>query len=288
MALDLGFKQRLVLPLIKGTTDFASFKVSSPYDESYPGPGPGFFLSPDADASAEEQEKALNSKDLISIVGKKINTPFLVGLFSFCYLDHDRMDGCHFCFKAQRLREYLGLSSGGNGFDVIKALKELEHVRVVSSKVMVIENLTFSNGLIHFYSLYLFELIMCVSGYEVAGSRYTSAVDSRMVGHGRYTAAKEVVLVLASLAARRGTFNGGCAQISLNRLLQSCPTFGNTFRELHNSSANRLLKNTLTKAVELFDKFCWFPDKKVSVVLPDKINRFELRHCVTVIVKEDI
>ncbi len=286
MALD--FKQRLVLPLVKGTTDFASFKVSCPYDESYPGPGPGFFLSPDADASAEEQEKALNPKDLISIVGKKVNAPFLVGLFSFCYLDHDRMDGYHFCFKPQRLREYLNLSSGGNGFDVVKALKELEHVRVVSSNRSVIEDVRFADGLVYFYSLYLYDLILCVATYKVSGSRYTSAVDSRIVGYGRYTAAKEVVLVLAQLVARRGTFNGGCAQISLNRLLQSCPTFGNTFRELHDSSANRLLKNTLTKAVELFNKFCWFPDKKVSIVLPEKINRFELRHCVTVIVKEDI
>ena len=222
------------------------------------------------------------------IVGCKINTPFLVGLFSFCYLqDSEVRDGSRFKVSISELKDYLSLSSGGKGFDVVSVMRDMDDIfgyTLYNGCYPLFSDVSCSDGVLTFESKYFAYMICYLILYKDSkkGSMYCSAVSSSIVS-GRKTAAKEVVFVLAGLSARRVE---GCAGISLKTLLKSCPRFAYGFTQLHNSDANRYIKSTLSEAVELFEAYCYYPDKKVTIKLPKVVNRFSLQEQVLLCIRK--
>lgn len=267
-----------MLLAVRGLVDAFSFKITKP--ESV------VCLMTKADYSEQDKAAMLNPDDYLSNFSVKMNTPFLIGLFSFCYLNVDvARKGTRFSIKVSDLKKYLSLSSGGRGFDVVGAVKEFESVYgyIKGQDIHpIVSDVVYDAGVLSFDSLYFAFLIYYMKTQIKAGPMYCSAVSSDIVG-GRFTAAKEIAVVLANIVARKSK---GVCSISLNRLLQRCPTFGARFKELSDSEANRYLKITLDEAKDAFKAYCFFKGVKVSVTLPPTINRFELRHEVYMSIKK--
>lgn len=278
----LKIKSRLSLPVARGMLDAFSFNETHE-DSLCSLVNP---CSPCSHAPLSIYDMGNGNK----IVGCKINTPFLVGLFSFCYLQDSKVrKGTKFEVSVSELKEYLSLSSGGKGFCLEIEMLDFEKIQAFIQNigyVPLFSDVGVTLGVLHFESQYFTYLIYYLDRYKESkkGSLYCSAVNSSIVS-GRKTAAKEVVLVLAGLAARRVD---GCAGISLKTLLKSCPRFAYGFAQLHNSDANRYLKNTLNDAVELFESYCYYPDKKVTIKLPEVINRFNLQEQVLVSIRKAV
>ena len=271
-------KKWLVLLAVRGLVDAFSFKITKP--ESV--------VCLMSKAAYSEQDKAamLNPDDYLSNFSVKMNTPFLIGLFSFCYLNAEvARKGTRFSIKVNDLKKYLSLSSGGRGFDVIGAVRDFESVYgyIEGQDIhQIVSDIAYDAGVLSFDSVYFAFLIYYIETQVKTGPMYCSAVSSDIVG-GRFTAAKEVAVVLANIVARKSK---GVCSISLNRLLQRCPTFGARFKELSDSEANRYLKRTLEDGKAAFKTYCFFKGVKVSVALPSTINRFELRHEVYMTIKK--
>ncbi len=270
-------KKLLVLLAVRGLVDAFSFKITKP--ESV------VCLMSKAAYSECDKAAMLNPDDYLSTFNIKMNTPFLMGLFSFCYLNAEvARKGTRFSIKVNDLKRYLSLSSGGRGFDVVGAVKDFESIYgyIEGQEIHpIVSDIACDAGVLSFDSVYFAFLIYYMETQIKAGPMYSSAVSSDIVG-GRFTAAKEVAVVLANIVARKSK---GVCSISLNRLLQRCPTFGARFKELSDSEANRYLKRTLEDGKAAFNTYCFFKGVKVSVVLPT-INRFELRHEVYMTIKK--
>lgn len=273
----MEIKKRLVIPLVKGTLDAFGFKITN---------ADSIMCLIDLNVSPEGFPCIFKELDMVSILSVKIHTPFLVGLFSYCFLKEvDIRDGTFFEVRVSELKEYLSLSSGGKGFDVVEAVKELAPIQGdIKGRGMfsLFSDISYEKGILRFNSVYFAFLICHIMTYEERGSLYTSAISSDIVA-GKQIAAKEVVFVVTSIAVRRGR---GEAHITLNRLLQRCPTFGARFKELHSSDANRLIKSTLEEASALLKKYCYFPGKKVSLDISGIGGRFELGRKVRIIIEE--
>lgn len=271
-------KKWLVLLAVRGLVDAFSFKITKP--ESV--------VCLMSKAAYSEQEKAtmLNPDDYLSNFNVKMNTPFLMGLFSFCYLNTEvARKGTRFSIKVNDLKRYLSLSSGGRGFDVVGAVKKFESVYgyIEGQGIRpIVSNISYDAGVLSFDSVYFAFLIYYMETQVKAGPKYCSSVKSEIVC-GRFAAAKEIAVVLANIVARKSK---GVCSISLNRLLQRCPSFGARFKELSDSEANRYLKRTLEDGKAAFKTYCFFKGVKVSVALPSRINRFELRHEVYMTIKK--
>lgn len=271
-------KMWLVLLAVRGLVDAFYFKITKP--ESV------VCLMSKAAYSEHDKAAMLNPDDYLSNFSVKMNTLFLIGLFSFCYLNVDvARKGTRFSIKVSDLKKYLSLSSGGRGFDVIGAVKDFESVYgyIEGQDIHpIVSDVVYDAGVLSFDSVYFAFLIYYIETQVKTGPMYCSAVSSDIVA-GRFTAAKEIAVVLANICARKSK---GVCSISLNRLLQRCPTFGARFKELSDSEANRYLKRTLEEAKETFKTYCFFKGVKVSVALPSTINRFELRHEVVMNIKK--
>ena len=271
-------KKWLVLLAVCGLVDAFSFKITKP--ESV------VCLMPKAAYSEQDKASMLNPDDYLSNFSVKINTPFLMGLFSFCYLNAaTARKGTRFSLKVSDLKRYLSLSSGGRGFNVVGAVKDFESIYgyIEGQEVLpIVSDISCDAGVLSFDSVYFAFLIYYMETQIKVGPKYCSAVSSDIVG-GRFTAAKEVAVVLANIVARKSK---GVCSISLNRLLQRCPTFGARFKELSDSEANRYLKRTLEDGKAAFKTYCFFKGVKVRVALPSTINRFELRHKVYMTIKK--
>lgn len=271
-------KKWLVLLAVRGLVDAFSFKITKP--ESV------VCLMSKVAYSEQDKVAMLNPDDYLSNFSVKMNTPFLMGLFSFCYLNADvARKGTRFSIKVNDLKRYLSLSSGGRGFDVVGAVKGFESVYgyIKGQEARpIVSDITYDAGVLSFDSVYFAFLIYYMKTQIKTGPMYCSAVSSDIVG-GRFTAAKEIVVVLANICARKSK---GVCSISLNRLLQRCPTFGARFKELSDSEANRYLKRTLEEGKEVFKAYCFFKGVRVSIMLPSTINRFELRHEVYMNIKK--
>lgn len=278
----LKIKKRLSLPVARGILDALSFNIT--HDDS----DCSLISSCNPCSPAPMSLYILESGE--KLIGCKLNTPFIIGVFSFCYLqDADVRKGTKFEVSMSELKEYLSLSSGGKGFDVVAAMRDIDDMWGITRYRGVhrlFSDVSCSDGVLSFESQYFAYLISYLDAYQKAekGSLYCSAVSSSIVS-GRKTAAKEVVLVLAGLAARRVE---GCAGISLKTLLMSCSSFAYGFTQLDNSDANRYLKRTLSDAVELFESYCYYPDKKVTIKLPEVINRFNLQEQVLVSIRKAV
>lgn len=271
-------KKWLVLLAVRGLVDAFSFKITK--SESV------VCLMSKAVYSEQDKAVMLNPDDYLSNFSVKMNTPFLMGLFSFCYLNAETArKGIRFSIKVNDLKRYLSLSSGGRGFDVVGAVKDFESVYgyIEGQDVLpIVSDIAYDAGVLSFDSVYFAFLIYYMETQTKTGPKYCSAVSSD-IASGRFTAAKEIAVVLANICARKSK---GVCSISLNRLLQRCPTFGARFKELSDSEANRYLKRTLEDGKAAFKIYCFFKGVKVSVALPSTINRFELRHEVYMTIKK--
>lgn len=271
------FKKWLVLLSVRGLVDAFSFKITKP--ESV------VCLMSKAAYSVQDKVAMLNPNDYLSNFNVKMNSPFLLGLFSFCYLNGNvARKGTRFSIKVNDLKRYLSLSSGGRGFDVIGTVKEFESVYgyIEGQEILpIVSDIVYNGGVLSFDSVYFAFLIYYMETQVKAGPKYCSAVSSDIAG-GRFTAAKEIAVVLANICARKSK---GVCSISLNRLLQRCPTFGARFQELSDSDGNRYLKRTLEDGKAAFKTYCFFKGIRVSIALPSTINRFELRHEVYMTIK---
>lgn len=271
-------KKLLVLLAVRGLVDAFSFKITKP--ESV------VCLMSKAAYSEQDKVAMLNPDDYLSTFNIKMNTPFLMGLFSFCYLNAEvARKGTRFSIKVNDLKKYLSLSSGGRGFDVIGAVRDFESVYgyIEGQDIhQIVSDIAYDAGVLSFDSVYFAFLIYYIETQVKTGPMYCSAISSDIVC-GRFTAAKEVAVVLANIVARKSK---GVCSISLNRLLQRCPIFGARFKELSDSEANRYLKRTLKAGKAAFKTYCFFKGAKVSIALPSTINRFELRHEVVMTIKK--
>ncbi len=271
-------KKWLVLLAVRGLVDAFSFKITKP--ESV------VCLMSKAAYSEQDKANMLNPNDYLSNFSVKMNTPFLMGLFSLCYLNAGTTrKGVRFSMKVNNLKKYLSLSSGGRGFDVVGAVKDFESVYgyIEGQEVLsIVSDIAYDAGVLSFDSVYFAFLIYYMETQIKAGPMYCSAIRAD-IASGRFTAAKEIAVVLANIVARKSK---GVCSISLNRLLQRCPTFGARFKELSDSEANRYLKRTLEDVKSAFRTYCFFKGAKVSIALPSTINRFELRHEVYMTIKK--
>ena len=168
----------LVLLAVRGLVDAFSFKITKP--ESV------VCLMPKAAYSEQDKAAMLNPDDYLSNFSIKMNTPFLMGLFSFCYLNAGTArKGIRFSIKINDLKRYLSLSSGGRGFDVVGAVKDFESVYgyIEGQEVLpIISDIACDAGVLSFDSVYFAFLIYYMGTQIKAGPKYCSAVASDIVG----------------------------------------------------------------------------------------------------------
>lgn len=279
----------LVLPTKSGTLDAFSFNRVHGDSQFWLSTSP-FPPVPTSPFPPVPLLKKVNSMEQIN--GADINTKFLTGLFSYCYITHNNMSSCTFTVNIHELMVYPGLSCGSKSFDVYRGIRDLGNFWGVINNhngYKLISDIVRDKNTVTFNSFYFHILILYMKykseDTEVRSSFYTSIVKSEIVKC-KNKSAVEIVLVLSRLIARRGTFAGGASHLSVGKLLAQCPTLAHRIKNSVGGRKNYVLRTAWDTALGYIDEFVKYSALKITV--HDVLKTECLREVINISVKSGI
>lgn len=214
-----------------------------------------------------------------------INNVFILGLFSYIYLNQNIYYEKQWQFRTEDLRSFFAYSRGGKSFDIKSELLKLNQVEfwwkdssvnklaevAIIGRKTIVTSVYFSNLAKAMRALSEVE-ITTKSGYVIRRHRssYVSLVKASIVSDSN-KAAIEIVIEICKLVERRGTHFSGVAHLSIRTLIDRCATLRDKLSTATtNSRKNQILRDDFSRALLLLEKetslYDAYLDMKVCVV----------------------
>ena len=200
----------------------------------------------------------------------EINTPIIISLFSYIYLNHFSADtNSTWSFKTSGYKKYLGYKEGSKSKDLYSQLSDLSSLKYYYAELPQGQavSVTFNDTktIMTVRSKYFEELytaMKAVSGvYNRHGHKtdsglpsYTSMIKASILKE-RNIGAAEIVFELCKLISRRGPLDEKqFAHISMLTLVNRCPSL-HRIKDMSTKEGNRVFRETLKKAFELLEMY---------------------------------
>lgn len=202
-----------------------------------------------------------------------LKSTFVMGVYSFLYMNYNTYDSNSYIFNTEDLRLYLGYSRGGKSRDIKSDLLNLNNLTAYAkgetiplAEVHIEKSLTYLRS-DYFHSLSLFMKEITSSTGMTAASRYTSVCDISLCKV-RDTSAVEVCIELCKVIERRGSTELAPAHIAIDTLVNRCPTLNSLLaQELSNGRKNSILRQSITHGLELLSTHTAVPTKYTDLVV---------------------
>lgn len=267
---------KLVIPSCKGLLD--AFHTTVNYADSI-----AFLVAPQIGGQDLQVTELLKLAKRHKTAGAVEHSVFNLGVYSYLFAIGALYQDEPVELKLSKLREFLGLSRGGNGFPIVDRLLQMNEIFAVwyNSQLCKLADVSLTaKNTILFRSTYFQKVAKYMlesTRNEVSEGRspfYTDLVHSSIVNE-RNHAAVEIVIELVKLLERRGNCYGHPAHIGIDKLIYRCPALVRKLVSAGSiSKKNAILRTDVAKALELLvsKTDCYQKYAKLNVIIPERFN----------------